>query len=176
MAIGNSVPQSKVGLLLRQMQVLPFKEDDREQLEKWRLSFTDATIELPHDYASPQNETAVVRDGEGKIILALNGTIGSGLTLIKNPDANRLEIVQALFLAEAALTYKAVQAGAIDSYVIVPNRMAEYIKVLEKLGYHLIADECVVMGRILVPDSVPTPQSVPEVSAPEESPTDEDHN
>ena len=139
---------------MRELQVLPFEEKDREQLEKWRLAFTDATLELSHDYTSEQVETAVVRDGNGRIILSLTGTVLAGLgPLIKNPDASKLDVMQGLFLAEAALTYKAVQAGAVDSYIVVPERMADYIKTLEKVGYEVVATKVVVMGRVLKQDS-----------------------
>lgn len=151
---------------MKTMMATPFKEEDREILEKWRLGFTDATLELSHDYTSPQTETAVVRDRDGKIILSLTGTIVSGLgPLIKNPEANRLEIIEALFLAEAALNYKAIGAGAVDAFVIVPNRMKDYVKVLEKLGYTIVATECVVLGRVLQRDA---PKLEPEVVSPTE--------
>lgn len=148
-----------------QMQALPFVEEDRESLEKWRLNFTDATLELSHDYMSPQVETAVVRDKRGKIILSLTGTIVSGLgPLIKNPEASRLDIIQALFLAEAALNYKARQAGAVDAYLIVPKSMGSYAKILENLGYSIVASDCMVLGRVLNPEA---PKEV-ENSSPED--------
>ena len=138
----------------KKMQALPFEESDRESLEKWRTEFADATLELTHDYASEQVETAVVRDEDGKIILALTGTIAVGLgPLIKNPAAAKLEIMQGLFLAEAALNYGAVKAGAIDSYITVPERMSGYIKTLEKLGYEVVATKCVILGRVLRKDA-----------------------
>lgn len=138
---------------MRKMQVLPFTEEDRESLERWRTSFPDATLELSHDYTSPQVETAVVHAENGEIVLALTGTFLAGLgPLIRNPNATRLEIIEALFLAEAALTYKAVQAGAADASICVPNHMPEYIKTLQKLGYEIVATNCTILSRVLQHD------------------------
>jgi hypothetical protein len=138
---------------MRKMQVLPFTEEDRESLERWRTAFTDATLELSHDYTSPQVETAVVHTESGEIVLSLTGTFLAGLgPLIRNPNATRLEIMEALFLAEAALTYKAVGAGAVDASICVPNHMTDYIKTLTKLGYEVVATNCTILSRVLQHD------------------------
>lgn len=141
---------------MRKMQVLPFTEEDRESLERWRTAFKDATLELSHDYTSPQVETAVVKTDDGNIIVALTGTLLVGLgPLIKNPAATRLEIMEAAILADAALTYKAAGAGAVDASICVPNHMPDYIKILEKIGYQVVATNCTILSRVLKHDKPP---------------------
>ncbi len=128
----------------------PFEESDREQLEQWRRDYAPASLELPHDYTGPSNETVVVTAEDGRMILSLTGTNIVGLDpLLRDPNADPHEVSKALEMAEAILTFLAAKSGAVDAFIAVPDTLTDYHKFLAKRGYEQTAQHCVIFRKAI---------------------------
>jgi hypothetical protein len=143
------------------MMPRPFREEDAADLDVWRKTDPAVLLEVPHGYMSEHVETAVV-EKDGEKIMSLTGTIAAIFDpLIKNPEASRLDIMEALIQAESALAYTAAKVGAMDAYISIPEEQVAYRRIVEKYGYTRILEGCAVYKKHLV-------QPVPQPATPEE--------
>ena len=132
----------------------PFVEGDRPLLEQWRKDYAIADLELPHGYMGQRTETCVC-EKDGKVVLALTGTQVVSLDpLLRDPNADDRVVAKALEIAEEALTYLAVRGGCVDAYVAIPESLVRYIPFLQKRGYNITAQHCVIMSKCLVEEPI----------------------
>lgn len=123
---------------------IPTDEDIR-QLERWRLLFAEADLELPENYASDGVATAVAKTKEGKLIGSLTASIILAVSLdplIRNPEIPRTEMLAGLFALTRALEYQAKLNGAAAAFIAVPNLLPEYQKLVVKCGFEPTAENC----------------------------------
>jgi hypothetical protein len=143
--------------------VRQFRDEDAEDLDKWRQTDPSVLLEVPHGYMGTHVETAVV-EKDGEKLLSLTGTIAAIFDpLIKNPDASRLDIMEALIKAEAALAYVASKVGAQDAYISIPEEQVAYRRIVERYGYTRILEGCAIYKKMLVAPlaQTPTPEETP---------------
>jgi hypothetical protein len=140
---------------MKHITLRPFSDSDVEQLDAWREKYWEADLELPKGYIAPGVET-VLAEKKGRTLSALTATQAVVLDpLIRDPEAVPLDIMGALLKQEAALTYSAAMAGAVDAYIAVPVQLKAYIALLKTAGYEETVQNCVVMRRPLRPDTHP---------------------
>lgn len=139
-----------------QINVRPFAEEDRSELDNYRWRYQDADLEVPHDFMDTNVETVVALK-DGRLLGSLTGTLSITLDpFIKNPDASPLELMQALLKMETVLNYMAQKLGAVDVYIAIPNQIVEtYGKIVEKCGYERTVQNCTVYRKPLRPDTQP---------------------
>jgi hypothetical protein len=137
---------------MKQLIVRPIEEADKPILEQWRVSFEAAGLELPHGWSGRGTETVVVErlDGSG-ITLSLTGTKMLAFDpLIRDPQADPLEVSRALSAAEYSLAYRGAAGGCVDAFIAVPRELADYIGLLRRHGYEEVAENCIILRRSLL--------------------------
>jgi hypothetical protein len=137
---------------MKQLIVRPIEDKDKPQLEEWRVAFEAAGLELPHGWSGRGTETVVVEkpDGSG-ITLSLTGTKMLAFDpLIRDPNADPLEVSNALRAAEYALAYRGAAGGCVDAFIAVPRELASYIDLLKRRGYEEVAENCIILRRSLL--------------------------
>lgn len=140
---------------MRKVFTRPFHSSDARQLDLWRDQYLDADLEIPHGYIGPNVET-VIAHRDGKTVQSLTGILSVVLDpLIRDPNADSMDVIYSLRLQENVLTYKAQELGAVDAYIAVPKQLEHYIELLKGCGYQITVQNCVVMRRPLRPDHVP---------------------
>lgn len=140
---------------LKNINIRPIQIKDTEQLELWRREYLDAWLELPHGLQMKGVETAVA-EKQGRMIGSLTATSAVVMDpFIHDKNATGPEIFSAVLALERVLSYKAQSGGAVDSYIAIPAKSEEYIKMVEKCGYVRTLQDCVVLRRPLIPDTVP---------------------
>jgi hypothetical protein len=138
------------------LKVRPIKKSDVEQLDLFRWKYEPADLEVPKGYMAEGVESAVVEKPSGQLVGSLTGTLAAVLDpFIANPDADPVDIWQALILLEKALAYRFQVAGAVDIYIAVPNQLEKYHRLLERAGYLETVQNCKVFRKPLAPDTHP---------------------
>ena len=137
---------------MKQLIVRPIEDADKPILDKWRVAFEAAGLELPHGWAGRGTETIVVEKLDSPdIVLSLTGTKMLAFDpLIRNPDADPFEVSNALRAAEYSLAYRGAAAGCVDAFVAVPRELASYIDLLKRRGYEEVAEGCIILRRSLL--------------------------
>lgn len=142
---------------IRDISVHRLRDTEVETLEEWRHEYQPADLEIPHGYSGQGVETAVAETREGIILASMTGIKAVILDpLIRNPRVtNGAEMVSAILMLERTLSYLGEQGGAVDSYVAIPNQLADYKKIVESVGYVATCENCTIYRRPLRPDTVP---------------------
>lgn len=148
--------------MFNDIYIRPFKESDREELDRGRKEFTAADLENPHGFEGPRVETAVAIKGDdiesGRVLASLTGTVAVILDpLLKVPGFKPTDYLAALFKLEAILTYLAQNTGAIDAYIAIPRGVTEdemraaasYEIIVRQCGYDETVQNCKVFRRSL---------------------------
>lgn len=137
------------------MNIRPIREDDIEQLDKWRWQYTDADLEVVHGWQAPGVETAIA-EKNGEIIGSLTAVSAVVIDpFIHNPNASETDIYAAVVMLERALAYRAQQSGIVDAYVAVSAHLKDYIEIVKRSGYEVTCERCVILRRALVPETHP---------------------
>ena|SRR5258707_14162536 len=127
----------------------PVRPSDLFLLEEWRKQFKEGLLTLPNGYEGPGIETEVALRN-GRITGSLTATTIVCLDpYIRNPEANHLEAVTGLFMLCRHLESNARRAGMRESCIAVPNALADYQKIVERVGFVETAPDCKVYRRIL---------------------------
>lgn len=142
---------------MRDITVHRLRDEEVDVLEEWRHDYQPADLEIPHNYGGPGVETAVAANKQGFMLASMTGIKAVILDpLIRNPRiANGAEMVSAILMLERTLSYLGEQGGAVDSYVAIPNQLADYKKIVESVGYLATCENCTIYRRPLRPDTVP---------------------
>jgi len=128
------------------------KEEDFEQIERWRREFAEGTLEVPNGYGGDGVATAVGLSKDGTLLGSLTATIITAVSLdplIRNPEANRKQVFAALFALTGALEYQAQLNGARDAYIAVPDALPEYQELVKHCGFEETAQNCKLYRRSL---------------------------
>lgn len=135
----------------------PFRKSDEAQLDLFREGYYQADLEVPHGYeCEGEALETVIAEKAGETVLSLTGTLSLTLDpLVKNPEASVLEVMEALRMAEQALSVMGRKSRAVDVYIAVPNQMTDYHDLLRKYGYRPTVQGCTVFRRPLIPDTKP---------------------
>lgn len=142
--------------VLKDINVRPILDADKELLEILRRRHSQSYLELPKGFTSPSVATQIA-EKDGRLIGSLTGT----LALVCDPfihddeNANGPEIFAAVYLMERVLTSLAQADGAVDSYIAVPNNMPSYQSIVERAGYTETCINCRIYRRPLRPDTHP---------------------
>src|ERR1051325_5302949 len=98
----------------------PLKQEDVEQLERWRRQYWDGDLEIPHGYAG-EKITTVAAEKNGQLLSSLPGLLSVVYDpFIHDPNASNLDTVGALVKSETVLSYLAQAEGAVDAYIAIP--------------------------------------------------------
>ena len=130
--------------------VRPFEPQDESCLEQWRTLYPHLELDVPHGYQG-EHVFTYVAEKNGEVFCSLSGTLATILDpFIKNEDADRLDLVNALQQMEDRLLGHAATMGASDAYIAVPEEEMDYIKLLCHAGYEVTAPRCVLLRRFIV--------------------------
>lgn len=145
---------------MRKIHTRPFISQDKELLDKIRFGYFEADLELPKGYVAPGVRTAVAEktldDGTRQFVAALTGTLAVILDpFIKNPEAERLDVMEALIKLEAVVSYMGAQSNAVDAYIAIPDNLPEYQALVQKYGYQQTVENCTVYRRPINADTEP---------------------
>lgn len=133
----------------------PPTEDDIEQLDKWRWMYLDADLEVVHGFEGQGVETAVA-EKNGKLVGSLTGKVAVIAVIdpfIHDPEASGPDVYAAVVGLERILSYQGARAGALESYIAVPEHLTDYIEIVERAGYELTCQKCCILRRNIVPES-----------------------
>lgn len=133
---------------ITEISVRPIQEKDVEQLELFRHANWDADIELPFGFVTNGVETAVAEKGE-ELTGGLTAVKAVVLDFMRNPQASGVDTFASVFMLERALTYVAQQGGVPVSYVAIPEHLKDYIGIVERCGYKISCEKCVILRRPL---------------------------
>lgn len=140
---------------VKDVYIRPLGPEDWRLIDAWRRQYTKGDLEYPHGLQMAGVETAIATKSHRPIssLTAIQGVILDPFA--HDPTADPFDLSFSLVKLETALVYKAQQGGAVDAYIAVPVQEEAYIKLLDKHGYRVTAQHCVVMRKPLVPDHVP---------------------
>lgn len=140
---------------MKKINIRPIAEGDRAAVEEARITAEGVNLEIPYDYAGIGVDTAVA-EKDNKLISSLTGKLAVIVDplIIVDKEAAGTDVIAALIKQEAVLTYIGAQAGALESYIAVPKKLAGYIQLLKNYGYEDKFENCVVLRRPLVPERV----------------------
>lgn len=133
----------------------PLTSADMALLDEWRREYWKGDLEIPHGFQNPNVET-VVATKDHKPIASLTGILSLVCDpFIHDPNASPTDLLFALVKLDTVLAYLGQKLGAVDVYIAVPNAEEKYIRLLQNYGWKPTVQNCVVMRRPLVPDTVP---------------------
>lgn len=157
-------------MILKHLNIRPICKQDVEPLDQLRRRYLEAWLELPHGFDGiPGVETAVA-EKHGKIIGSLTGTMAAVFDpFIHDPEASGPEIFSAVLALERVLAYNAQVGGAVDAYIAIPKSATKYIEMVERCGYTQTLQDCVVLRRPLVPDTVTLLENESNTTTPQEN-------
>ncbi|HEY6766649.1 MAG TPA: hypothetical protein VI386_17960 [Candidatus Sulfotelmatobacter sp.] len=140
--------------IFKALNVRPVRNEDLAQLDRWRRSYPDAFLELPHGVAGPGVETACA-EKDGKLIGSLTAVSAVVMDpFIHDPAVTGADVYGAVLMLERALAYKA-QPHATDAYIAIPSQIEKsYGAIVEKSGYIKTCENCTIYRRALRPDTV----------------------
>lgn len=139
---------------LKDMNIRPIKQSDVEQLDLFRREYLAGWLELPHGLSNTGVETAVA-EKNGKIIGSLTGTNAVLFDpFIHDKSASGSDIFSAVLALERTLAYKAQSGGAMDGYLAIPRQETAYIEMVKRCGYTETCENCIILRRPFVPDTV----------------------
>lgn len=139
---------------LKDMNIRPIRESDVEQLDLFRRQYLAGWLELPHGFSASGVETAIA-EKNGKIVGSLTGTNAVLFDpFIHDKNASGSDIFSAVLALERVLAYKAQTGGAMDGYIAIPEQETAYIEMVKRCGYSITCENCVILRRPLVPDTV----------------------
>lgn len=142
--------------VLRDINVRPILDPDKELLDLWRRMHQKSYLELPKDWEAPGVST-IIAEKAGRLI----GSLTASHAVVCDPfihdeqSANGPEIFAAVYLMERVLTALAQAEGAVDAYIAVPENMPEYARIVERAGYEETCQRCKIYRRPLRPDTHP---------------------
>jgi hypothetical protein len=149
-----TISKEKAAMQLKHVNVRPMFQSDEEIFDQFRRAYWEADLEIPKGFKAPGIETAVASDAHDNPIASLTGTMAIVMDpLIKNPDADPLQLVTAIYMLERTLAYLGQKNGAVDAYIAIPNQLVGYHKIVEKAGYIRTVENCTVYRRALMPDT-----------------------
>jgi hypothetical protein len=140
---------------LTELSVRPAREADIEQLDAFRRANFDADIEIPFGYAGPGVETAVA-EKHGTLVGGMTAVSAVVLDFMRNPEASGVDTYTAVFMLERALAYVAGKHNIPVSYVAIPSHLTDYISMVQRSGYELACENCVIMRRPLRKELTPS--------------------
>ena len=130
--------------------IRPVQARDIIALEMWRKQFAQADLTRPFGYDAPGVETAVHVNGKGQLTGALTAVLVTSLdTYIRNPQASETESLLGLHALCRHLESNATKAGARESFIAVPNTLAKYQGIVQKVGFVVTAQDCKIFRRVL---------------------------
>lgn len=140
---------------LKDLNIRPIRKSDVEQLDLFRREYLEGWLELPHGFSAPSVETAVA-EKNGKTLASLTATSAVLFDpFIHDKNASGSDIFSAVLALERVLAYKAQTGGAVDGYIAIPEQETAYIEMVKRCGYSVTCENCVILRRPFVPDTVP---------------------
>ena len=142
-------------MILKDINIRPVRTEDLALLDRWRRQYPDAFLEIPKGVKAEGVETAVA-EKNGQLLGSLTGTLAIVCDpFIRNPEARGVDVFGAVYMLERALTYRAQGAGAVDSYIAIPEQLHDYKEIVKRSGYIETCARCTIFRRPLQPDTVP---------------------
>jgi hypothetical protein len=135
--------------MMKNIAIHAVTASEQEQLLKWLAEPRPFVLELPHGFTNEATETATA-SLNGRLLCGLTGTLGIVLDpLIKDPQANPLELTTAIVMLARALEFWGSAHGVAESYIAVPDALPGFAKIVEACGYEPTAQSCRIFRRLL---------------------------
>lgn len=97
---------------IKDIRLRSFRKEDEEQLLLWKDLYQPAELELIHGFHCDPGVETVIAEKNDKILLSMTASMCAIFDpLLKNPDADPKDLVTAILMAEAALSYVAQKTG-----------------------------------------------------------------